>query len=109
MSASDPKCDIGSLICERRSGRVVTMNTLVEILFLTLVEFIGYGVARLLLPMLSFGRMTVQPLGASSADFNMFGVRRVRGGRLEVRSGVAGFFGLIIVVLAAVVLIRSFS
>ena len=85
------------------------MNTIVEILFLTLIEFIGYGVARLLIPLLSFGRMTVQPLGAPSADFNLFGIRRVARGQIEVRSGVAGFFGLMSVIIAFAVLIRSVS
>jgi hypothetical protein len=56
-----------------------------------LIEWIGYGVARLVLPIFSFGRIQVQPRGASAADFNLLGFRRVRGGRLEMRSGVAGF------------------
>lgn len=83
------------------------MNALVEFLFLMLIEFIGYGVARLILPILSCGRIHVQPLGASGAGFSLFGFRRNGRGCLEVSSGLAGFLGLMIVVVAAAVLIRS--
>ena len=83
------------------------MNALVEFLFFLLIEFVGYGVARLIVPILSCGRIQVHPLGASGAEFNLFGFRRVRRRRLEVSSGVAGFLGLLIVVFAAAVLIRA--
>jgi hypothetical protein len=61
-----------------------------------LVLVMGHSIARLLLPLLSFRRIAVQPLGGPSARFNLLGYRRLGRGRVEIEATVAGFIGLFV-------------
>lgn len=72
-------------------------------LFDILIDMVGYSVARLLLPLLSFGKLCVQPLDAPREAFNAFGFRRDGHGRIEIEQTIAGFIGfaLCLVVLFA--------
>jgi hypothetical protein len=64
---------------------------------------IGGTVARIALPLVSFGNIYVESLIVQPAKFNAFGYRRDERGRIEIESTVAGFIGVLIVTLVAVV------
>ena len=90
----------------------IILGWVLEVLLLTLVELlvgiVGYGIARIVLPSVSFGRIVVQPLPGSSTGFNWFGWRI--DDRVEIEATAAGLIGLVIGVLtcwAIVVLIRA--
>jgi hypothetical protein len=73
---------------------------LLEVLVYSILELlimvVGHGIARLLLPLLSFRRIQIQPLCGPSARFDLFGYRRVGGGRIEIERTAAGGIGLLI-------------
>jgi hypothetical protein len=74
-----------------------------------LVLGIGYGIARVMLPLLSFGRIQVEPLRGSAMKFNLLGYRRAAG-RIEIAATTAGILGCVIglfAVFALVVLVRT--
>ena len=62
-------------------------------IFDILIDMVGYTVARLILPLISFGRLSVQPLNAPRESFNAFGYRRDGRGRIEIEQTIAGFIG----------------
>ena len=66
------------------------------------VEEIGWIVSRLVLPVVSFGRICVEPLTSPSPPqkFNMFGYRRDERRRLELDKRAASLVGLVILALA---------
>ena len=77
------------------------MNWLIESLFYdVLIHVIGYPIARLVLPLFSLNKIGVQPLHSSGTGFNAFGCRHDDNGRLEIESAIAGFIGLVILVVA---------
>ena len=80
-----------------RAGRTTV------IVYEYLVDWIGYAVARILLPILSFGMVYVEPLDAPLGTFNAFGLRRDQSGRIEVESTIAGFIGLVLCIIAIIV------
>jgi hypothetical protein len=74
-------------------------------------EFIGCFVARLTIPVLSFGRAYVHPFGSPPGQFNWLGYRRDESGRMVVARDAAGFIGFMIIVivfLAIVLIVRPF-
>jgi hypothetical protein len=80
------------------------------LLYWFFIDFIGYSVARLAIPLLSFGRAYVRTLDAPLGRFNLLGYRRDEDGRIEVAEDVAGYLGLAIilmVILATILLVRS--
>ena len=79
------------------------MQWLVDVLFDVFFGVIGGTVARLVLPLVSFGGIYVESLIAPPAKFNAFGYRRDERGRIEIESTVAGFIGVLIVTIVAVV------
>ena len=60
-----------------------------------LIEVIGYTMARLTLPLLSFGRIHVEPLGGPWKEFNVLGYRRDEDGQIEIDVRTAGFVGIV--------------
>jgi len=74
-------------------------------LYYIFIELIGCTVARVILPVLSFGRMYVEPLTSASRPFNWLGARRDERGRIEVEGAAAGLIGLIIITV--VILLTS--
>jgi len=56
---------------------------------------IGYAVARLVLPLVSFGKVQVGT-ALDSNGFGWLGWRRIDGGRLEVETTFAALIGLVI-------------
>jgi len=59
-----------------------------------LVELIGHAMARTVLPLLSFGRIYVEPFSASPPPLNWPGYRRDASGRIELRQAAAGWIGV---------------
>lgn len=57
---------------------------------------VGYGTARVLLPIVSFGKLRAQPLFDWDHEFNWLSCRRIGDGQIEVESTVAGAIGLLI-------------
>lgn len=65
-----------------------------------LIDMIGYTVARLVLPLFSFHKIYVQPLGSPEWKFNALGFRYDDSGRIEIESTIAGFIGFAICLIA---------
>lgn len=92
---------------------VAAMCLLILFAFSLLTEFIGYGLARLLLPLLSFGRIVVQPFTSTEMiGFSLLGYRRDSEGCVEISKDAIGFtssyISLFLLVISAV-LIHAFS
>ncbi|QOZ32998.1 hypothetical protein [Bradyrhizobium sp. CCBAU 53421] len=60
------------------------------------VNVIGYTVARLILPVVSLGRIRVAAYGCDEGESGWLGGRRDGFGRLELGAGVASGIGLVI-------------
>jgi hypothetical protein len=92
-------------------GLIVTLVSILSgTLFDVIIGLIGSTLARLVLPFVSFGRMSVEPLDAPLRKFNWLGYRHDESGRVEIESTVAGFIGLLIglvIVVAFSLLIRT--
>ncbi|MCS3451088.1 MULTISPECIES: hypothetical protein [Bradyrhizobium] len=74
--------------------------TAVELLVLFFVDLVGYNVARFVLPLLSFGRISVAPgMSNDQREFGWLGARRNGLGRVELGASAAGGIGLIICAL----------
>ncbi|MCP4618674.1 MAG: hypothetical protein GY844_19845 [Bradyrhizobium sp.] len=56
----------------------------------------GYGTARVILPVVSFGKVHVESLSDWDNEFNWLSCRRIGDGQIEVESTVAGWIGLLI-------------
>lgn len=81
------------------------------LLYWLFFEFIGCSIARLAFPLLSFGRVRVHPIGASTGDFNWLGYRWDEAGHMVIARDVAGFLGfliMVIVFLSVVLTVRPF-
>lgn len=72
-------------------------------IFDMLIGMVGYTTARLTLPLLSFGRMYVEPIESTHMGFNVLGYRRDESGRIEIEQTVAGGVGVAICVVVCVV------
>ncbi|WP_315704557.1 MULTISPECIES: hypothetical protein [unclassified Bradyrhizobium] len=65
-------------------------------IFDAMIEALGYTVARLVLPLVSFGRVHVQPLNSAQKSFNVLGYRSDGTGHIEIEETIAGFIGFVI-------------
>lgn len=74
-----------------------------RILLHILIDIAGYAVARFALPLLSFGKIYVEPLTSPSGKFNALGYRHDETGRIEIESSAAGFIGCVISLVVAFV------
>lgn len=74
------------------------VQAFVEMFFCFLVEVIGYTVARLILPVISFGQIRIAAYDCDEG-FGWFDARRDGFGRLELGVGVASGIGLVICAL----------
>lgn len=62
-----------------------------------LVDLIGYAIARTLLPILSFGKVSVQTVSSKETNFNWLGYK-VIDGKILLSSTMGGWVGLLILV-----------
>jgi len=85
---------------------------MIDFVFSLLVELLGHSVARVVFPLFSFGRITVQPLWGHRNDplirvrgakFNRFGYRRDPWGRIEMSSTVAASIGWLVCFVAGLI------
>jgi hypothetical protein len=70
------------------------VQTIIERLFYILADVIGYTVAGLILPIVSFGLIQVAAYYCDEGEFGWIGGRRNGFGRLELGAGVASGIGL---------------
>lgn len=72
-------------------------------------EVLLYGLARLALPVLSLGRISVQSFGSRETGFDKFGIKRLPAGRLLVSRRVASLIGcaLWLVAILGYVVVRA--
>jgi len=70
-------------------------EALISALFELLILGLGYAIACMVLPPLSFGNITVEPFRAPPARFNWLGYRR-KDGHIELAAAAAGSAGLLI-------------
>jgi hypothetical protein len=64
--------------------------------FLELIWWgVGYAVARLVLPLVSFGKVQVGT-ARDTSGFGWLGLRRIENGRLEIEATFAALIGLVI-------------
>jgi hypothetical protein len=81
-------------ILDEAKGRAVSW------LFDGLIFVVGYTVARLVLPLLSFGKIYVEHLNTPRKRFNALGYRYDESGRIEISETIAGFIGFILFLTA---------
>jgi hypothetical protein len=85
-------------------GKVMVVDMLFDVLGWLLADLIGSSVARVLFPLLSFGRVAVEPSGFDDSfrnEFNHLGYRRDSSGRIEVSKAVAAPLGMLFCLAAA--------
>jgi hypothetical protein len=73
------------------------------------LDMLGYTTVRLLVPILTFGCVRVQPLRAEPQRHNWFGFARGADGSCQLEATMAGWYGLffwIVVVIAALAWFR---
>lgn len=69
---------------------------LLELVVSCLIDVVGYNVARLILPLVSFGRIRVAAFGSYQRDSGWTGGRRDQLGRIELGESAAGEIGFVI-------------
>ena len=69
-------------------------------IFNDLIYLVGYTLALLVLPLLSFGKIYVEPLTTPQKRFNALGYRCDDSGRIEISAAIAGFIGFILFLTA---------
>lgn len=69
-----------------------------------LLDIIGYTIARFLLPIISFGFISVETLSSSDTDFNWFGYK-TDGAKVVFSSSMAGWIGLFFLMLLFVLVL----
>lgn len=72
------------------------------------VSTVGCGIMRLILPLISFGKIHVEPFDGHDRQFNWFGYRRDERGRVEIESAAAGQMGLVLCVVCLVITLHFF-
>jgi hypothetical protein len=67
---------------------------LIDLLGSIFLDLIGYTTARLFVPLLTFGRVRVQPFRAEPQRHNWFGFVRDADGSHQLEATIAGWYGL---------------
>lgn len=70
-----------------------------------LIFIVGHTGARVVLPLVSFRRIMVQPITSVEKNYNATGYRHLGNGRIEIEDTLSGFIGFII--LLAMIFARS--
>ncbi|QRY68756.1 hypothetical protein JVX98_10935 [Ensifer sp. PDNC004] len=68
-----------------------------------IVGVLGYTTARLVLPIITLGKVRVQPISSSERGFNWLGFKRARDGSLMCHMDLAGMIGVCLWLFTAVV------
>ncbi|MBM3091625.1 hypothetical protein GFB56_12460 [Ensifer sp. T173] len=72
-----------------------------------LLELFGYTTARLVLPIITLGKVRVQPIASADRGFSWLGFKRVADGSLMCRADMAGLIGVLLWLLTAVLFFVS--
>lgn len=83
------------------------LGGLILFLFWFFIDLVGYLVARLAIPLLSFGQAYVHPRNAPLGRFNWLGYRRDESGRVVVAEAAAGFIGFVMIVIVFLAIMLS--
>ncbi|TDW35023.1 hypothetical protein EV128_103305 [Rhizobium azibense] len=70
-----------------------------------ILDAIGYTTARITLPLITFGKVQVEPISSTETGFNWWGFKRMSGGAMLCQAPMAAWIGLIPWVLAIALLI----
>jgi hypothetical protein len=73
-----------------------------------ILGFLGYTTARLVLPIITFGKVRVQSITSAERGFNWLGFKRVDDGSLICHADLAGLFGVMLWIFVPV-LIATFA
>ncbi|THV19760.1 hypothetical protein [Peteryoungia ipomoeae] len=68
-------------------------------------EVIGYTTAKLVLPLITFGKVRVQSISSTERGFNWLGFKRATDGSLICQAPMAGWIGLVPWLLVAVFIV----
>ncbi|WP_455873403.1 hypothetical protein [Rhizobium yanglingense] len=60
-----------------------------------ILDVMGYTTARLTLPLVTFGKVQVEPISSTETGFNWWGFKRTTDGVLLCQAPMAGWLGLI--------------
>lgn len=66
---------------------------------------VGYGVARLILPLVSFGKLRVAPLDSRDEGFGWLGYRRNDSGHVEIEPILGVAIGLMVCCIGLMVVL----
>lgn len=72
-----------------------------------ILEVIGYTTARLVLPLITLGKVRVQPVSSSETGFNWLGFKRFPDGSLICQAPMAGWIGLLPWLLVVALLVTT--
>ncbi|OOO17959.1 hypothetical protein EFR00_32715 [Rhizobium sophoriradicis] len=72
-----------------------------------ILEVIGYTTARLMLPLITLGKVRVQSVSSTETGFNRLGFKRVPDGSLICQAPMAGWIGLMPWVLVVVLIVTT--
>jgi hypothetical protein len=61
-----------------------------------LIFIVGHTVARVVLPLVSFRKIMVQPITSLERNYNAIGYRYLGKGRIELEDTLSGFIGCVI-------------
>jgi len=70
-----------------------------------LLDALGYTTARVLVPIVTFGRVRVQALRAEPQRSNWFGFSRAADGSCQLEATMAGWYGLFVWIAALIVVL----
>lgn len=79
---------------------------LAEVVIGFFVEMLGYGIARLVIPIVSFGKIKLDPVSSENDAYNWLGYR-YEGDRIVLGPTAAGLIGILIFMAAIVALLFS--
>lgn len=82
---------------EHRTGHLIIIDFI--------LDAIGYTTARITLPLITFGKVQVEPISSTETGFNWWGFKRMSGGAMLCQAPMAAWIGLIPWVLAIALLI----
>lgn len=68
------------------------------------VEVVGYTTARIIVPLLSFGKLCVQPMKSNKTGFNAVGLRPDGFGKIEIEQTTAAWIGNLFWIALAIII-----
>lgn len=79
---------------------------LAEIVIGFFVEMLGYGIARVIIPLITFGSVKIDPVSSSSENYNWLGYRK-DAKHIILGPTAAGVLGILIFIVAVALALVS--